>query len=95
MVIEMPTDTKARKKKSRKPASRKQPPVTAQEKGKKPEIEKLDKKERMQVLKEFTKDVLKKYGHLIRSIVLFGSTARDEFKGESDIDIFIIIDDKH
>ena len=37
--------------------------------------------------------MLKAYGPLIRSIVLFGSTARQEFKGESDIDVFIIIDD--
>jgi predicted nucleotidyltransferase len=58
-----------------------------------PQAEKLDKKERLYVLKEFTKQTLKKHGHLIRSIVLFGSTARDTFHGESDIDIFIIIDD--
>jgi uncharacterized protein (UPF0332 family)/predicted nucleotidyltransferase len=58
-----------------------------------PEEDKLDKKKRIQVLKKFTKDVLKKYGPVIRSIVLFGSTARQEFKGESDIDVFIIVDD--
>lgn len=53
----------------------------------------LGKKKRIEVLKKFTKEVLKKYGPLIRSIVLFGSTARQEFKKESDIDIFVIIDD--
>ena len=60
-------------------------------KGKK--LETLDKKKRIEVLKKFTKMVLKKYGPLIRSIVLFGSTARQEFKGESDIDVFVILDD--
>jgi len=50
-------------------------------------------KKRIEILKGFTKDMLKKYGPLIRSIVLFGSTARKEFKGESDIDVFVIIDD--
>lgn len=62
-------------------------------KKKKEKIEKLGKKERVEILKKFTKEVIKKYGPLIRSIVLFGSTARAEFKGESDIDVFVIIDD--
>ena len=53
----------------------------------------VGKKERIQIIKKFTKEVLKKYGPIIRSIVLFGSTARGESKGESDIDVFIIIDD--
>ncbi len=62
-------------------------------KGKKTREKGLDKKKRIQVLKKFTKEALKKYGPVIRSIVLFGSTARQEFKGESDIDVFVIIDD--
>jgi len=56
-------------------------------------MEKLGEKKRIEVLKNFTKEVLKKYGPLVRSIVLFGSTARKEFKGESDIDVFVIVDD--
>ena len=64
-------------------------------KGKKPASKKkgVGKKERVQILKKFTKEVLKKYGPVIRSIVLFGSTARGESRGESDIDVFVIIDD--
>jgi len=57
------------------------------------EGEKLNKEQRIEILKKFTKEMLKAYGPLIRSIVLFGSTARQEFKGESDIDVFIIVDD--
>ncbi len=53
----------------------------------------VGKKKRIEILKKFTKLSLKKYGPLIRSIVLFGSTARQTFKGESDIDVFVIIDD--
>ncbi len=53
----------------------------------------LDKKQRMEILKTFTKEVLKKYGPVIRSIVLFGSTARGSEKLESDLDVFIIVDD--
>lgn len=52
-----------------------------------------DKKERIDILKKFTKLVLKKYGPLVRSVVLFGSTAREEWKGKSDIDVFVILDD--
>jgi predicted nucleotidyltransferase/uncharacterized protein (UPF0332 family) len=53
----------------------------------------IGREKRVEILKNFTKEVLKKYGPLIRSIVLFGSTARNEFRGESDIDVFIIVDD--
>ncbi len=62
-------------------------------KGKKGKEEGIGREKRVEILKNFTKEVLKKYGPLIRSIVLFGSTARNEFRGESDIDVFIIIDD--
>ena len=64
--------------------------------GKKPKKEKeeaLSEKKRIEILKAFTKEVLKKYGPLIRSIVLFGSTARRTARGESDIDVFVIVDD--
>jgi len=53
----------------------------------------VGKEQRIEILKKFTKEALKKYGSLIRSIVLFGSTAREEWRGESDIDVFVIIDD--
>ena len=53
----------------------------------------LSEKKRIEILKNFTKEVLKKYGPLVRSIVLFGSTARRTARGESDIDVFVIIDD--
>ncbi len=52
-----------------------------------------DKKERINILKKFTKELLKKYGPVVRSVVLFGSTAREEWKGKSDIDVFVIVDD--
>jgi len=52
-----------------------------------------DKKERIEILKRFTKQVLKKYGPIVRSVVLFGSTAREEWKGKSDIDVFVLLDD--
>ncbi|RLJ08439.1 MAG: hypothetical protein DRP12_00595 [Candidatus Aenigmatarchaeota archaeon] len=53
----------------------------------------VGKKERIEILKKFAKEVLKKHGDLIRSIVLFGSTARGSAKKESDIDVFVILDD--
>jgi len=59
----------------------------------KEKVETLTEKKRIEILKAFTKELLKKYGPLIRSIVLFGSTARRTAKGESDIDVFVIVDD--
>ncbi|MBI4182311.1 MAG: nucleotidyltransferase domain-containing protein [Candidatus Aenigmarchaeota archaeon] len=53
----------------------------------------VGRKKRIEILKKFTQEALKKHGPLIRSIVLFGSTARGTFRGESDIDIFVIVDD--
>jgi predicted nucleotidyltransferase len=74
-------------------ADSKQPSGKKSKKGKKGKEEGIGREKRVEILKNFTKEVLKKYGPLIRSIVLFGSTARNEFRGESDIDVFIIIDD--
>jgi predicted nucleotidyltransferase len=70
------------------PLKRKKSPVskTRKQKG-------VGKKERVEILKKFTKEVLKKYGPIVRSIVLFGSTARGTSRMESDIDVFVIVDD--
>jgi predicted nucleotidyltransferase len=51
------------------------------------------KKERVEILKKFTKLALDRYGSIMKSIVLFGSTARGGSRHESDIDVFVIIDD--
>ncbi|MCK4714376.1 MAG: nucleotidyltransferase domain-containing protein [Candidatus Aenigmarchaeota archaeon] len=76
------TAKSAGKKERGKPASKK----AQAQKG-------VGKNERVEILKKFTKYVLKKYGPIVRSIVLFGSTARGTSKMESDIDVFVIIDD--
>ncbi len=51
------------------------------------------KEQRLAEVKEFTKQVLKKYGKYVKAIVMMGSVAREEFKPTSDIDIFLVIDD--
>lgn len=65
--------------------------------GKKEKGTKFDKgkeeRKRVQIIKRFTKEVLKKYGNVIKSVVLFGSSARGSWHKESDIDVFIIVDD--
>lgn len=48
---------------------------------------------RMEVVKKFTEEVLRKYGKGVKAIVVMGSVAREEFKPTSDIDVFVIIDD--
>ncbi len=55
-----------------------------------------EERKRVEIIKRFTKEVLKKYGPMVKSVVLFGSSARGTWKKESDIDVFIIVDDtKH
>jgi len=78
-----------------KPASKhtKHPSKHSKKAEKKQKNKGVGKKERVEILKKFTKQVLKKYGPVVRSIVLFGSTARGESRMESDIDVFVIIDD--
>ncbi len=55
-----------------------------------------EERKRIQIIKKFTKEIMKKYGSMIKSVVLFGSSARGSWHKESDIDVFIIVDDtKH
>jgi predicted nucleotidyltransferase len=55
-----------------------------------------EERKRVQIIKKFTKEIMKKYGPMIKSVVLFGSSARGSWHKESDIDVFIIVDDtKH
>lgn len=56
---------------------------------KKPET----KEKRLKEVKEFSKKILEKYGKFVKSIVMMGSVAREEFKPQSDIDIFVVLDD--
>ncbi len=51
------------------------------------------KEKRLAEVKEFAKQLLKKYGKNIKCIVMMGSVAREEFKAKSDIDVFVVIDD--
>jgi len=62
------------------------------EKEKKRRLSKEEKK-RIEIIKAFANEVLRLYGDLVKSVVLFGSTARGDWKKESDIDVFVIIDD--
>ncbi len=56
-------------------------------------IREFAKQRRARIVKEFSKKLLEKYGPYIKAIVVWGSTARDEFKCESDIDLVILVDD--
>ena len=51
------------------------------------------KEERMEEVKKFTKEVLKKHGKFVKCVVVMGSVVREEFKPKSDIDVFVVIDD--
>lgn len=56
-------------------------------------IRDFSKKRRAKIVKKFSKKLLDKYGKYVKSIIVWGSTARDEFKHESDIDLIVLIDD--
>lgn len=53
----------------------------------------FQKKRRANLIKKFSEKILDKYGKWIKSIIAWGSVVRDEFTGESDIDIVVIVDD--
>ncbi|MBI2545373.1 MAG: nucleotidyltransferase domain-containing protein [Candidatus Aenigmarchaeota archaeon] len=59
-----------------------------------PSETKLETREqRMELVKNYTKKVIDKYGQYVKAIVMMGSVVRDEFKPKSDIDVFAIVDD--
>lgn len=48
---------------------------------------------RRDIAMNFAEKVVKKFDSLVRAVILFGSTAKDQVKAGSDIDIIIIVDD--
>ena len=49
--------------------------------------------EAIPLIYDFTTDVVKRFGTLVKSVIVFGSFARADIRQESDIDILVIIDD--
>ena len=45
-----------------------------------------------EILKKYVEDVHKIYGEKLRTIILYGSYARGDFRPDSDIDIMILVD---
>jgi len=64
-----------------------------EKKEEKKEDKPITKEERLNEVKELSKQILDKYGKYVKAIVMMGSVAREEFKPKSDIDIFVVIDD--
>jgi predicted nucleotidyltransferase len=62
------------------------------------QIKKLPKNEEqyrvanLRISREFSKELLKEFGELVRSIVLFGSNTNNTQNKNSDIDLFVILD---
>jgi predicted nucleotidyltransferase len=52
-----------------------------------------DKDEIMQKVVDFTNQVRKNYGDLIKSVLIFGSIVRGDAKKSSDADVWVILDD--
>ncbi len=64
---------------------------------KKKEQEKVDlnelRKKKFELAKKFSDEIVKKYGQIIKSVVVFGSVARGDMTEKSDLDIIVIYDD--
>ncbi len=60
---------------------------------KKKSIKDIARKRRADMVKVLTQKILDKFGKYVKCVVLVGSVARDEFRSNSDIDMFLVIDD--
>jgi len=60
---------------------------------KRKENEDLYSKDELEIAYTFAKNIYKEFGTILKSIVLFGSTARGTAKKDGDIDILLIVDD--
>ena len=45
-----------------------------------------------EILKKYVEDVHKIYGEKLKTIILYGSYARGDFRPDSDIDLMILVD---
>ncbi len=45
-----------------------------------------------EMLKRYVEDVHKLYGNQLKTIILYGSYARGDYRSDSDIDIMILVD---
>ncbi len=43
------------------------------------------------ILKKYVEDVKKLYGNQLKTVILYGSYARGDFRADSDIDIMILV----
>ena len=62
------------------------------EKKRKKALERLKKKQ-LKAAEEFKDKIVKKFGKIVKSVVIFGSFARGDFNEKSDVDLLVIIDD--
>ncbi len=60
---------------------------------KKKSIKDIARKRRADMVKALTQKILDKFGKYVKCVILVGSVARDEFRSNSDIDMFLVIDD--
>lgn len=57
-----------------------------------PEMEKM-RNAKLKFAERFKDEVIKRYGKLVKAVVVFGSLVRGDFHAKSDIDMLVVIDD--
>ena len=62
-------------------------------KGESKEDRELSKKEVMSKTIKFTNFIRHQYGDVVKSVLIFGSAAKDSMKKSSDVDVWVILDD--
>ena len=86
----------AKEKKTQKTKTETKPAqATSEEQGQKkltPQMEKI-RKEKLRLAEKFKDEVIKKYGKVVKAVVVFGSLVRGDFHEKSDIDMLVVIDD--
>jgi predicted nucleotidyltransferase len=55
--------------------------------------EPVDRKVLIEKVVKFTNIARKQYGNVIKSVLIFGSAARDKMKKTSDVDVWVVLDD--
>jgi len=91
-MVEIVKNLKKESEKKIKYSREKESEKNGKSKKEKVDLKKL-REEKFKLAKKFSDQIVKKYGPIIKSVVVFGSVARGDMTEKSDLDIIVIYDD--